>query len=135
MSAPGKILNPFATLVITGNPGLDAKIRYAMFGAFCGIVGSVGGWLNAKGFHDPLIYTVYLPTAVAAALSAGVLAAWGIIRASRWEAIVQLREALGVQAGINIALSPEPTPVLVTIAEAQRVIADHAPDASNIEKK
>lgn len=130
MSNPG--LSKLQALSITGNPTVDAVIRYGLVAAFMGITGAILGWLNAHGFKDPNL-TVYVPMGVASVLSAVVLTVWGVIRTSKNEAITRLREAIAVQSGINAAESPAPTPQ-VTVANAQQIIAENAPPAAAIPK-
>lgn len=126
MSNPGA--SKLQLMTITGNPTVDAAIRYALVAACAGLTGVITGWLNHQGFHDPnLIY--YVSSGVAAALGGAVMAFWGLIKASKNEQITQLREAIAVNAGINIAENQAvltPTPATVTIPEAQRIIAEHA---------
>jgi hypothetical protein len=123
MTNPGA--SKLQLLVITGNPTVDAVIRYGLVAAFMFLTGSITGWLNRAGFNDPNLDT-YVGIAVATALSALALALWGIVRVSKMEVIVKIREAIGVQAGINIAESAEPTPQNVTVPMAQAIIAEHA---------
>lgn len=124
MSNPGA--SKLQTLVITGNPTVDAVIRYGLVAAFMGITGAILGWLNAHGFHDPNL-PMYVSLGTATALSTIALSVWGIVRTSKNEAIVKLREAIAVQAGINIAESPlVTTPAQVSVPQAQRIIAEHA---------
>lgn len=125
MSNPG--VSKLKSLSITGNDTVDAFIRYGLVVAFTFLTGTIMGWLNAHGFNDPNL-TVYVPAAVAGFLGTVAVAAWGIIKASRNSFIIQLREAIGVQAGIKAAEAPQPTPCIVTVADAQKVIADHAPE-------
>lgn len=124
MSNPGA--SRLQLLTITGNPTIDAAIRYGLVAA-CGIIsGSILGWLNAHGFKDPnLVY--YVPGAVASVLGGVAMAIWGLIKTSKNEQIAKLREAIAVQAGINIAESPVvATPSQVSVPEAQKIIAEHA---------
>lgn len=124
MSNPGA--SKLDTLIVTGNPTVDTVIRYGLVAAFMFLTGAITGWLNAHGFHDPNL-TVYVGMAVATVLSTIALSLWGIIRTSKDEAIVRLREAIAVQAGINVAESPSvATPSQVTVPQAQQIIADHA---------
>lgn len=124
MSAPGA--SKLQTLVLTGNPTVDAVIRYGLVALCAGLTGAITGWLNAHGFNDHNL-TVYVGMAVASILGGGALALWGIIRSSKNEALVRLREAIAVQAGINAAESDIPTPTIKTVGDAQQVIAAHAP--------
>lgn len=124
MSNPG--LSKKQTLVLTGNPTVDATLRYGLV-LLCGTIsGSILGWLNSHGFNDPNL-AIYVPAGVFSVLVALAAAAWGVIRSSKNELIVQLREAIAVQAGIAAAEAPAPTPEVSTPAEAQAVIAAHAP--------
>ena len=122
MSNPG---TKFQALVITGNPTVDSVIRYGLVAAFMFLTGAITGWLNSHGFNDPNL-TLYVGTGVGAVLSAIALSVWGIIKTSKNETVAKLREAIAVQAGIAAAESPAPTPTIVTVADAQKVIADHA---------
>lgn len=124
MSAPGT--SKFQNLVLTGNPTWDASIRYGLVALCAGLTGAITGFLNAHGFHDPNL-TIYVGMGVTTILTSAALALWGIIRTSKNEAIVQLREAIALQAGINAAEAPTPTPAITSVAQAQQVIADHAP--------
>ena len=127
MSAAGQqVTNKLATMSITGNATVDTVIRYGLVGA-CGIIsGAIIGWLNRAGFKDPnLVY--YVPAGVATALGGIAVAIWGAIRTSKNEYIIKIREALAVQAGINVAENPQvTTPSQVTVPEAQKIIAEHA---------
>jgi hypothetical protein len=127
MSNPGA--SKLQTLVLTGNPTVDSVIRYGLVALCAGLTGAITGWLNAHGFHDPNL-TVYVGMGVASVLGGGALALWGIVRTSKNEAIVKLREAIAVQAGINAAESSGPTPTITTVKDAQTVIAEHAPATS-----
>lgn len=122
MSNPG--VSKLQSLSITGNPTVDAGIRYALVIACTAITGAIIGWLNAHGFHDTNL-VIYVPMAVGTVLAAGAAAIWGMVKASKNEAITQLREAVAVQAGIAAAEAPQPTPQVVTVADAQKVIAEH----------
>lgn len=132
MSNPG--LSKLQNLSLTGNPTVDAVIRYGLVGLCTGISGAILGWLNSHGFHDPNL-TIYVPMGVATALIAIAMTAWGIVRTSKNELLIQLREAIAVKAGIAAAEAPAPTPQIASVSDAKAVIAEHAPDASNIEKK
>ena len=124
MSNPGT--SKLQLLTITGNPTWDATIRYGLMALAGVLTGAITGWLNREGFHDPNL-TIYVGTAVLSVLVAITVAAWGIIRTSKNEAITKLREAIAVQAGINVAEAPQvPTPVAVSVPEAQKIIAEHA---------
>lgn len=134
MSNPGKSLNPLTTLVVTGNPKVDAIIRYALVAACGAMTGVIMTWLNAHGFNDPNL-NLMISGAVASVIGGAVLALWGVIRASKIEAIVQFREAIGVQAGMNLAAAGQMevteqagavVPVPVTVQSAQQIIAQHA---------
>lgn len=124
MSNPGT--SKLQLLTVTGNPTWDAALRYGLV-ALAGILtGAITGWLNREGFHDPNL-TIYVGAAVSSVLGGAALAAWGLIRTSKNEQITQLREAIGVQAGLNLAENPEvTTPAQVTVPEAQQIIAEHA---------
>lgn len=130
MSSPGMNTNPgvskLLTMSITGNQTFDTVIRYGMV-ALCGwATGAITGWLNARGFHDPNLF-YYVGMGLATIIGGIATAAWGIVRTSKNEAIVKLREALAVQAGINVAENLQvPTPVTVSVPEAQKIIAEHA---------
>jgi len=113
-------------LIITGNPVVDAYIRNGLLLALPFLTGAIVGWLNSHGFNDPNL-TLYVGGAVAAGLSAIALAVWGIIAHSKSEAAARLRELVAVQSGIAAAESPVPTPTVATVADAQKVITDHAP--------
>lgn len=121
MSSPASKLQ---LLVITGNPTVDAAIRYALVAVCAGLTGVIVGWLNHQGFHDPNL-TIYVGSGVACIMSGGALALWGIVRTSKNEAIVRLREAIAVQAGINVERNADPTPT-ITVANAQAIIANNA---------
>lgn len=124
MSNPGA--SKLDLLTVTGNPKVDAIIRYVLVAACAAATGVITTWLNAHGFNDP---NLSLMVAGAITSTAGVvaIALWGIIKASKNEAIVQLREAIAMQAGLNVAAHPETqTPVKVTVEEAQTLIAQHA---------
>lgn len=124
MSNPGA--SKLQLLTITGNPTVDAALRYGSV-ALCGLLtGVITGWLNAHGFHDPNL-TYYVGTGVAAVLGGGLMTVWGLVKTSKNEKITQLREAIAVQAGINVAENPAAlTPAQVSIPLAQQIIADHA---------
>lgn len=128
MSNPGA--SKLQLLTITGNPTVDSVIRYGLV-ALCGILtGVITTWLNAHGFHDPNLYLM-VSGAVASILGGIAFALWGIIKTSKNEAIIRLREAIAVQAGINVAEAPSvPTPATVTVAQAQTIIAEHATPVS-----
>lgn len=124
MSNPGA--GKLAGLSITGNATVDTVLRYGAV-ALCGVItGAITGWLNRAGFRDPnLVY--YVGTGVATVLGGVLVAGWGAIRTSKNEAIIQIREAIAVQAGINVAENPKvPTPAQLTVPEAQKIIAEHA---------
>lgn len=124
MSNPGT--SKLATLSITGNPTVDAALRYGAV-ALCGLAtGAITGFLNAHGFTDPnLVY--YVGTGVAAVLGGLLAAAWGVVKASKNEWITRLREAIAVQAGINVAENAAVlTPAQVSVPLAQAIIAEHA---------
>lgn len=116
----------FAAMQITGNPTVDAGIRYGLFGAGTFISGIILGWLNSKGFSGPDLYA-YVPMGVLAALFALATMVWGLIKTSKNELLVQLREAIAVKAGIAAAEHDQPTPDVATVKDAQKVIAEHAP--------
>jgi hypothetical protein len=132
MSNPGK--NFFAMLSITGNPTVDAALRYALFGLGTFISGAIIGWLNSKGFSGPDLYA-YVPMGVLAGLFSLAIMLWGLVKTSKIEALVKLREAIAVKAGIAAERHEDPTPAVKTVTDAQQVIADYAPPASSIEKK
>lgn len=124
MSNPGA--SKLATMSITGNPTVDTVLRYGMV-ALCGIAtGAITGWLNREGFRDPeLVY--YVGTGVATVLGGLAVGAWGAIRTSKNEAVIRFREAIAVQAGINVAENPQvTTPSQISVPEAQKIIAEHA---------
>lgn len=130
MSNPGLNSQPgvskLLTMSITGNQTLDTVIRYVMV-AFCGwATGAITGFLNAHGFNDPnLVY--YVGMGLATVVGGIATAAWGAIRTSKNEVIVKLREAIAVQAGINVAENQQVlTPAVVSVPEAQKIIAEHA---------
>lgn len=124
MSNPGA--SKIQLLVITGNPTVDAVIRYVLVAACAAATGVITTWLNAHGFHDPNL-SLMVGGAVASILAGLSFAIWGIVRTSKNEAIVKLREAIAVQAGINVAESPAViTPTQVSVPEAQKIIAEHA---------
>lgn len=129
MSNPGNkgaLATFLASIAITGNPTVDAGIRYALFGIGTGIAGAILGWLNARGFNSPDLYA-YVPMGVIAALFALATMVWGLIKTSKNELLIQLREAIAVKAGIAAAEHDNPTPTVDTVADAKQVIADHAP--------
>lgn len=127
MSNAGQVTNKLATMSITGNPTVDTVIRYGLVAAAGLATGAITGWLNREGFHDPnLVY--YVGSAVAAVLGGFAMAIWGAIRTSKNEYVIKFREAIAVQAGIAAEAAPNPTPVVTTIADAQKIIADHAPE-------
>jgi hypothetical protein len=124
MSNPGA--SKLQLLVLTGNPTIDSVIRYVLVAACAAAAGVITTWLNAHGFNDPNLYMMVLG-AITSIVMVVAVALWGIIKASKNEAIVQLREAIAVQAGLNVAAHPETeTPVRVTVDEAQTLIAQHA---------
>lgn len=124
MSNPGA--SKLQLLVITGNPTVDAVIRYALVAACAAATGVITTWLNAHGFHDPNL-SLMVGGAVASVLGGLAFALWGIIKTSKNEAITKLREAIAVQAGINVAENPVvTTPAQVSVPEAQKIIAEHA---------
>lgn len=127
MSAVGqKATEKLATMSITGNQTVDTVIRYGLVAAAAGATGAITGWLNREGFRDPnLVY--YVGGAVSTVLGGAAIAAWGALRTSKNEYVVKVREALAVQAGINVAENPAvATPSQITVAEAQRIIVEHA---------
>lgn len=132
MSNPGA--SKLQLLVVTGNPTVDAVIRYALVAACAAATGVITTWLNAHGFNDPNL-SLMIAGAVASTLAVIVLALWGIIKASKNEAIIALREAIGVKAGIAAAEASSPTPTVVTVADAQKVIAQANPIDVVVEKK
>lgn len=124
MSNPGA--SKLQLLTITGNPTIDAAIRYGLVALAAGLTGAITGWLNREGFHDPNL-TIYVGSGVAATLGGGVMVLWGLIRTSKNEQIARLREAIAVQAGINVTENPEvTTPSQVSVPTAQKIIAEHA---------
>ena len=127
MSNPGA--SKLQLLVITGNPTIDAVLRYALVAACAAGTGVITTWLNAHGFNDPNL-SLMVGGAVASTLGGLVLALWGIVKASKNEGITKLREAIAVQAGINAAVADTPTPEITTVKDAQKVIAEHAPAAT-----
>lgn len=136
MSSPGakSAFTAFlATLAITGNPTVDAAIRYALFGAATFFSGIIIGWLNSKGCAGPDLYA-YVPMAVLAALFALATMVWGLVKTSKIELLVQLREAIAVKAGIAAAEHDDPTPTVETVKDAQQVIAAHADDIVVVKK-
>lgn len=123
--------NPLSMLVVTGNPKVDAIIRYALVAACAAITSHIVKWMSDHGWNvDPLV----VGAAVASALVTIVFAAWGVIKASKNEAIMRLREALAVQAGINVAQSTDLTPEKVNLKTAQEVIAEYAPPIEQVKK-
>lgn len=130
MSNPGLNAQPgvskLLTLSITGNPTVDTVIRYGMVGLCGWATGAITGWLNARGFHDPNLF-YYVGMGLATVIGGIATAVWGAIRTSKSETIIKLREAIAVQAGINVAVAPAvPTPEVVTVKEAQAIIKEHA---------
>lgn len=130
MSNPGLNSQPgiskLLTMSITGNPTVDTIVRYGLVAACAGATGAISGWLNARGFHDPNL-TVYVGTAVATVVGGVATAIWGAVRTSKNEVIVKFREAIAVQAGINVAENPQVvTPIQISVPEAQKIIAEHA---------
>lgn len=124
MSNPGA--SKLAMLTVTGNPTIDAALRYGLIAIAGVLTGVITGWLNAHGFKDPNL-AVYVGGAVTSVLGGAALAAWGIVRTSKNEQIAKLREAIAVQAGINVAENPAvATPAQVSVPEAQKIIAEHA---------
>lgn len=130
MSNPGSkgsaIAAFFASMSITGNPTVDTAIRYCLFGASATITGAILGWLNARGFSSPDLYA-YVPMGVLAVLFGLATMIWGVIKTSKNELLIQLREAIAVKAGIAAAENDEPTPEVNTVSDAKKVIATHAP--------
>lgn len=130
MSGPGMNTQPgvskLLTMSITGNPTADTVIRYGMVGLCGWATGAITGFLNARGFTDPNLF-YYVGMALATIIGGVATAAWGIIRTSKNEYIIRLREAIAVQAGINVAVEPTiETPAVVTVKQAQTIIAEHA---------
>lgn len=133
MSNPGA--SKLQLLTITGNPTVDAAIRYGLVAACAGLTGAITGWLNAHGFHDPQL-SLYVGTGVAALLGGGALTVWGLLKTSKNEQITRLREAIAVQAGINVAESPRVvTPSQVSVPLAQKIIAEHATPVAAVPAK
>lgn len=132
MSNAGQVTNKLATMSITGNQTVDTVIRYGLVAAAGLATGAITGWLNREGFHDPnLVY--YVGSAVAAVLGGFAMAIWGAIRTSKNEYVIKFREAIAVQAGINVAESPlVVTPSQVSVPEAQKIIAEHASPVSTV---
>lgn len=124
MSNPGA--SKLQLLTITGNPTIDAGIRYGLVAATAGLTGVIVGWLNHEGFHDPSL-PLYVGGAVASVLAGGAATLWGLVRTSKNEQLTRLREAVAVQAGINVAENPQvATPAQVSVPDAQKIIAEHA---------
>lgn len=123
-----------ASLAITGNPTVDAALRYFLFGVGTFFSGAIIGWLNSKGFSGPDLYA-YVPMGVLAALFSLAIMLWGLVKTSKIEALVMLREAIAVKAGIAAAESAAPTPEVDTVKDAQKVIAEHAPPPSEVPTK
>lgn len=124
MSNPG--ISKILTVSITGNATVDTALRYGLVALCAWATGAITGWLNAHGFHDPNLF-YYVGTAVATVVSGAALAIWGIVKTSKNEAVIRVREAIAVQAGINVAENPQvTTPAQVTVKEAQTIIAEHA---------
>lgn len=118
-------VSKLATISITGNPTWDTALRYGLIALAGVLTGAVTGWLNARGFHDPNL-TIYVGTGVSTLLGGLAVAAWGLFRSSNNEAVVRFREAIAVQAGINVAESLDhATPNQVSVPLAQKIIAEH----------
>lgn len=116
-----------ASVQITGNPTVDAGLRYLIFGGGTFGAGAAVGWLNSKGFSGPDVY-FYTWLGIVAALFALATMIWGLVKTSKLELLIQLREAIALKAGIAAERHDDPTPDVKTVKEAQEVIAAHAPD-------
>lgn len=103
MSNPGA-LNPFASLVVTGNPTVDSVIRYGLVAILAALSGIIGGWLNAHGFHDPNI-NLLVSGALISILSAGALALWGILRTKNIAKITDTDKLIAMNATLALVHS------------------------------
>lgn len=138
--------NPFAALVITGNPAIDSLIRYGLVAALAGVTGIIGSWLNRHGMTDPNLL-VMISGGIASLLGALVMAAWGILRSADIGKIIAVKEAAAVQAGVNMTVAGQALdtngnvvskndgttpPKPVTVETAKEIIANFAPPAASV---
>ena len=118
MSNPGNT-NPFSTLVITGNPTIDALLRYALAALLTGAVGVIGGYLKREGFSDPHLLLL-VSGALVTVIGAVVIWVWGVLSnaAQKVEAmnatlnLVAARKAIDTKGNVISTIMPNSTPPL-----------------------
>lgn len=115
---------------VTGNPAVDSLIRNGLTAASASLSAVILTWLNAHGFNDPNL-NLMLSGIIFAVLVALAGLAWGYLKGTELDSLIEAKQTEGVNAGMQLAASGQMltmetplgvAPIPATTASAKAII-------------